>query len=88
MANSIQARKRVRQNNKHRIRNKSRMSEIRTYIKGFLKNIVNNKDYNLIFEKYKLLVSKIDKGARDNIIHKNKASRLKKRLNLKFKNCI
>lgn len=84
MANLKQSIKRVRQNNKRRIINRINFSIVRTYIKKFLKTLCSN-DNVLIFNAYKLSVSKIDKSVKKGIFHKNKANRLKSRLGLKLK---
>ncbi|MEE2769805.1 MAG: 30S ribosomal protein S20 [Pseudomonadota bacterium] len=84
MANTAQARKRVKQANKRRSSNMSQRSSMRTAIKQFIKNIEDNqldqakKQSNDVF-------SKIDNMAGKRLIHANKAARLKKRLNLKLK---
>lgn len=84
MANLKQSIKRVKQNNKRRIINRINLSIVRTYIKKFLK-VLSLKDLNLATDAYRLAVSRIDKSVTKGIFHKNKASRLKSRLNFKLK---
>ncbi len=84
MANLKQSKKRARQDKIRRVINKSNLSTIRTYIKKFLK-LVSLKDVRLASEKYRFLVSKIDKGAQKGLYKKSKASRIKSRLNSKLK---
>jgi len=84
LANLKQSKKRVRQDKKKRFLNKSNLSMVRTYIKKFLK-LISIKDFKLASKDYPLLVSKIDKSVCKGIFHKNKADRLKSRLNLKLK---
>lgn len=84
MANLKQSKKRVLQDIKRRILNKSKMSMVRTYIKKFLKLIVLN-EFKLASSKFSFLVSKIDKSVSKGIFKKGKANRLKSRLNIKLK---
>lgn len=84
MANLKQSAKRARQDIKRRLLNKSKMSMLRTYIKKFLK-LVGLNNFKLAYSEFGSLVSKIDKCASKGIIKKNKANRLKHRLNLKLK---
>jgi len=84
LANLKQSKKRVLQDIKRRILNKSKMSMVRTYIKKFLKLIVLN-EFKLASSKFSFLVSKIDKSVSKGIFKKGKANRLKSRLNIKLK---
>lgn len=70
-------------NIKKRILNKSRISELKTYIRKFLNSLLN-KNYESSLLSYRIVVSKSDKMVSKGIIHKNKSSRLKKRLNIKL----
>ncbi len=84
MANSVQARKRARQAEKHRQHNASRRSTLRTKIKGVLAAIgAGNKDGAT--EAFKQAVPVIDRAADNGLIHKNKAARHKSRLNKQIK---
>jgi len=80
LANSAQARKRARQNEKSRRHNASFRSMVRTYIKKVIAAI-RDKDYDKATESYKQAVPVIDRMADKGIIHKNKAARHKSRLN-------
>ena len=84
MANTAQARKRVKQANKRRASNKSQRSSMRTAVKQFIKNIEAN-DLDQAKQQSNDVFSKIDNMAGKKLIHANKAARLKKRLNLKLK---
>lgn len=84
MANLKQSKKRVKQDIKKRFINKSNLSQVKTYIKKFLK-LIEIKDFKLGSKYYPLLVSKIDKSVCNGVFHKNKASRLKSRLNAKLR---
>lgn len=80
MANSPQARKRARQNSVRRLRNASQRTYVRTAIKKLLKAIEDG-DKKAAQESYKLSVSAIDKAVVKGLHHKNRAARLKSRLN-------
>ena len=83
MANSKSADKRARQN-KYRYELKhAQRSIVRSAVKKIIKD-VENKDKNLV-DNLKLAQSTIDKIADKGVIHKNKAARLKSRLNRKVK---
>ena len=84
MANTAQARKRVKQANKRRASNMSQRSSMRTAIKQFIKNVEAN-DLDKAKKQSNDVFSKIDNMAGKKLIHANKAARLKKRLNLKLK---
>lgn len=84
MANSPQARKRARQNLKRREQNVSQRSAMRTQIKKFLK-LVEAGDKDAAAQVYRTACSLLDRAARKNLEEKNKASRLKSRLNTRLK---
>lgn len=84
MANSRQAKKRARQAEKRRQHNASHRSEMRTYVKR-VRKAVEAKDSDLAVKEYKAAVSKLDRAAHGGLIHKNKAARLKSRLNSQIK---
>lgn len=84
MANSPQARKRARQAIKRRLRNLSQKSEMRTAIKKVLK-AVETKDLAAAQAAFKAATKEIDILAGRDMIHANKAARLKSRLNAKVK---
>lgn len=84
MANSRQAKKRARQNEKRRLSNKWQKSRMYTYVKKVLASVqAGNKDQ--AETDYKAAVSFIDRMALRGLIHKNKADRHKSRLNKKIK---
>jgi len=80
LANSAQARKRARQNTKRREANHSMRSMMRTYIKRVYKAIESN-DKEAARTAYITAVSAIDRNAKRGLHHKNRAARLKSRLN-------
>ena len=84
MANSPQARKRARQNDKRRAHNASLRSLVRTKIKQVLAS-VNSGDAGASQDAFKQAVPVIDKMVSKGIIAKNKAARHKSRLNAKVK---
>lgn len=84
MANSPQARKRARQNTKRRLQNHAQASSMRTHIKKFIKAI-NANDSEAAKSAYQDASSHIDKAAKKNIHTKNRAARLKSRLNSRLK---
>lgn len=87
MANTAQAKKRARQAEVRRIRNASRRSMVRTYIKKVIKAIeAGNKE--VAQQAYQEVVSVLDKAAGKGIIHKNKAARHKSRLNIRLKKLV
>ncbi|WP_185870693.1 30S ribosomal protein S20 [Blattabacterium cuenoti] len=78
MANHLSAIKRIRQNHTRRLRNKYVYKSTRTAIKKLIKIKENKK------EEFSKIFSMIDKLAKRNIIHMNKAARLKKKLSKNF----
>jgi small subunit ribosomal protein S20 len=84
VANSPQARKRARQNDKRRAHNAGLRSLVRTKIKQVLAS-VNSGDANASQDALKQAVPVIDKMVSKGIIAKNKAARHKSRLNAKVK---
>ena len=84
MANSPQARKRARQNDKRRARNSSLRSLVRTKIMHVIAAIGTG-DFDASSAAYAAAVPVIDKMVSKGIIEKNKAARHKSRLNAKVK---
>lgn len=84
MANSPQARKRARQNDKARAHNASLRSMARTYIKKVL-SAVEAGNAEEAQTALNAAVPVIDRIADKGIMHKNKAARHKSRLNAKVK---
>ncbi len=79
MANTAQAKKRVRQTIKQRERNFSLRSRLRTAIKA-IRTAITAGDKSQAEATFKKSVSTIDSIAGKGIIHKNKAARHKSRL--------
>lgn len=84
MANTAQAKKRARQAETHRLRNNSRRSMLRTYIKKVVKSIEGG-DKAVAEAAYNAAVPIIDRMANQGMIHKNKANRHKSRLSAHIK---
>ncbi|MFP4207251.1 MAG: 30S ribosomal protein S20 [Wenzhouxiangella sp.] len=80
MANSVSARKRARQAERHRQRNASLRSHVRTRIKKVIKAIEIG-DKAAAEAAYKDAVPAIDRSVSQGIMHANKAARHKSRLN-------
>ena len=86
MANNKSAKKRIKINERNRLKNRFYKSSIRTLTKTFLKNIDSYKTSKNFEDKEKakeilnLIYSLIDKGTKKNIFHKNNASRQKSKL--------
>ncbi len=84
MANTVQAKKRARQAEKHRQHNASFRSMVRTAIKRVIAAIETG-DKDKAQAAYTAAVPVIDRMADKGIIHKNKAARHKSRLNAQVK---
>jgi len=80
LANSLSARKRVRQSEKSRLLNASQRSHVRTSIKKVLAAIEAG-DKNAAEAAYKTAVPAIDRSVSQGLMHRNKAARHKSRLN-------
>lgn len=80
MANTKQAAKRARQAEKHRMSNKWQVSRMNTRIKR-VSTAVEQKDKAQAQDLYKEAASTIDRMVNKGLVHKNKAARLKSRLN-------
>lgn len=79
MANTKQAKKRVRQSEKHRKHNASMRSMLRTYIKK-VTAAIGTGDQQVAVNAMQEATPVIDRMVNKGIIHKNKAARHKSRL--------
>ena len=84
MANTKQAKKRVRQAEKHRRHNASMRSMLRTYVKKVI-SAIGSGDQQAALNSLKEATPIIDRMATKGIIHKNKAARHKSRLTAHIK---
>ena len=76
MAHSAQARKRIRQNEKRRLWNQSRKSEIKTLTKRLTQH-VEGREVEAARTLLPKLISKLDKAVKSNLFHKNTVARKK-----------
>ncbi len=79
MAQSLQAKKRAKQNIKRRTTNRARKSQIKTQIKHF-ETAVSEDNVEAASEQYRLVARKLDKTASTSTMHKKTAARKKSRL--------
>ena len=82
LANTKQAKKRARQNEKRRQENKWQVSRMYTHVKKVLLTIATG-DHGKAQTEYQIATSYIDRLVIKGLIHKNKAARHKSRLNKK-----
>nr|UNJ15630.1 ribosomal protein S20 [Cyanidiaceae sp.] len=80
VANNKSAKKNIKIIKRNKVLNQMNISCIKTLIKKYIRQI-NNSSFDS--ELLKTLYSKIDKAAKKNIYHKNKAKRLKSKLTKK-----
>lgn len=83
MAHSLSARKRIRQNAKHRAMNRARKSEIKAAVRNFT-GALSSGDQAKAGESLRAAVKTIDQIAAKGTLHKNAASRRKSRLQRKL----
>ena len=76
MAHHLSAKKRIRQTESKRVKNKYHARTTRTAVK----KLRGTTDKASATEQYSEVVSMLDKLAKNNIVHKNKASNLKSKL--------
>lgn len=79
MAQSLSAKKRIRQNVKRRGRNRWRKNQIKIAIKAF-DQAIHEGDADKAAEQLKICYKKLDQVAAENTIHKNAAARKKAQL--------
>lgn len=76
MPNSKQASKRMRQDEKRRLHNKS----IRTAMRSSMKRVLSATSSEEASKALPTAMKKVDKAAKSNVIHANTAARYKRRL--------
>ena len=79
MAHSLSAQKRVRQNEKHRIRNRARRSQVKTQLKRFEAALASG-DQAAAEQEFHKAVKKLDVVASSSTMHKKTAARKKSQL--------
>lgn len=80
MANSLSSKKRIRQNEKHRMRNRARKSAVKTQIKRFLEVVSHSNDMENAEKELRLAQKKLDRLVVTGVMHKNTAGRRKAQL--------
>lgn len=84
MANSAQAKKRIRQNERRRLINKSRVSRIRTFVRKVEEAIAAG-DKSAAGDALKAAQPEIMRGVTKGVLHKKTASRKVSRLSARVK---
>jgi len=84
MAHSVSAQKRVRQNEKHRLRNRAWKSRVRNSIKR-VQSAVDSGDADQAAARYRQMQKLLDRAVAKGVFHKNTASRAKARLGKRIK---
>lgn len=79
MANTKSAKKRIRQNEKRRIRNQDVKSRTRTYVK-LAGAAMESGDFDASEQAVQKAIKEIDRAAQKGVLHKNNAARSKRRL--------
>ena len=79
MAHTLSSKKRARQNEKRRVRNRARKSQVKSAVRRFT-DAVAGKDASTAEGALVAAVKKIDQVAAKGTLHKNTASRKKSRL--------
>ncbi|NQT86000.1 30S ribosomal protein S20 [bacterium] len=83
MAHSLSAQKRVRQNEKCRVRNRSAKSAMKTEVKKFL-TVVGDGDVAAADAALRVACRALDKAASKGVVHKRTAARQKSRLSARL----
>jgi small subunit ribosomal protein S20 len=79
VAQSLQSKKRAKQNTKRRTINRARKSQVKTQIKH-LEAAIEKGDVEAASEQLRVVTKKLDKTASTSTMHKKTASRKKSRL--------
>ena len=79
MPNSNSAKKRVRQNAVHQLRNKARKSAVKTGMRA-VRDALGAGDVEAARTAFRRASGLLDRAARKRVIHRNRANRLKSRL--------
>jgi len=84
MANSVQSRKRARQNERKQAVNKARKSRIRTFLKK-VEGAIESGDKNAATAALRAAQTELMRGTTKGIFHKNTAARKMSRLSARVK---
>lgn len=79
MANSASSKKRVNQNERNRVRNKARKSEVKTITRKFME-AVHQGNLQVAEETFVMVQKKLDQVSSMSTLHRNTAARRKSRL--------
>ncbi len=79
MAHSLSAKKRIRQNAKRRFRNRVRKSRVKTQARRF-REALSSGDVDKAETEFRNVAKLVDRVALKGTIHKNRANRMKSRL--------
>jgi len=79
VAHSLSAKKRVRQNTRHKMLNRSRRSQVKTQIKRF-ETTLDEGNVATAEEQFQTVVKKLDRAGTTSAMHKKTAARKKSRL--------
>jgi small subunit ribosomal protein S20 len=79
VAHSLSAKKRIRQNAKKRVINRARKSAVKSEIRRF-ENALRDGDVEMVQQRFRLAVRRLDKTASKSTMHKNTAARRKSQL--------
>jgi small subunit ribosomal protein S20 len=85
VAHSLSAKKRVRQNEKRRVINRRRKTQVKTKIKQFQETLSEG-DAEAATDQLRLVAAKLDKTAATSTMHKKTAARKKSRLAKRLNN--
>ncbi|MFM7077126.1 MAG: 30S ribosomal protein S20 [Planctomycetaceae bacterium] len=83
MPHSASAKKRLRQNLRNRERNRAAKSVIKTEIRKVLESLRGG-DVPAAKEQLRTVAKKVDQAAAKNIVHRNRAARVKSRLSARI----
>ncbi|MDJ0683965.1 MAG: 30S ribosomal protein S20 [Alphaproteobacteria bacterium] len=84
MANSPQAKKRVRQAAKRTLRNKSRISRIRTMVRA-VEEAIGAGDKDAAQAAFKSAMPELHRGVSKGVLHRNTAARKLSRMNARIR---
>ncbi|GBR47810.1 30S ribosomal protein S20 [Neokomagataea thailandica] len=84
MANTASARKRIRQNEKRRVRNVARVSRMRTFIKK-VESAIQSGDKSAASEAFRAAQPEMQRAAGKGVVAKNTISRKLSRLSARIK---
>lgn len=84
MANSVSARKRIRQSERRRQRNKSQKSALKTQLKKAVSCINADESVDKTRIEFGKAMAMLDKAGRKNVLHHNNSDRKKSKLHKKY----